>query len=490
MKIIQDNAHKTILEGAKTLYDAVASTLGPKGRNVLIKTAGGLTVTHDGVTVANAVNPEKNSYGVDLIKQSSNRMNDETGDGTTTVTVLTYELIKGLAERIDNGESPMMLKRELEGITPSLLAEIDSRTIDVDKNKLRQVASISAANDEIGELVSNIVWEVGADGTVLTELSKSSKTESEITTGMKINSGYTSPYFVSNDKTGEARLDDTHVLVYDGKIASFQDIVPLMEKLANAGHNKLAIFCESASHEALANLVLNYQKGIFSSLVVEVPSHATVSLSDVAARTGATVISTSAGKKLTQAEVTDLGLASKVSATQLATTIAGGDGDVTEYIDSLDKTDPKTKVRIAAIEGRVAVIRVGGVNETEIEERKYRIDDAILASQAALRSGIVAGGGSTLYTIGASHDNKVITSALQAPYHKLLDNAGITKQDIQNGQCVDVFTERVVDAVDAGIIDPAEVTKNALETALSVAAISITTGTILDTEASDENPAN
>lgn len=486
MKIFNKRTNKIVTDGAETLYKAVSSTLGPKGHNVLIRRYdGSLNVTHDGVTVANAVNPDGDDvYGVELIKQSANRMNDKTGDGTTTVTILTYELIKRLNRLTRFGKSPMVIKRELEELTPLLLDDVSARTLPVNKKKLAQVAEISSADESIGKLVSDVVWSVGASGSVLTEYAQSSKTTKDITTGMRISSGYASPHFISNKKSGEARIDDAPVLVFDGKINVFQDVLPIMGQLAEAGQSKLAIFCEEASNDVLANLVVNLQGGKFTSVVVEVPSHATSSLDDIAARTGAKVISVDGGMSLNRATMDMLGKARSVVSNQESTTIAGGYGDISKYIQTLDKKDDRTRQRIAAMEGRVAIIHVGGINETEIGERKDRIDDAILASQAALRSGIVAGGGSTLFSVSKwlkrTGTQGAIRKALRAPYKKLLRNAAIRYRNIEDGECIDVFTNRKVLAIESGIVDPAEVTRGALETALSVAAISITAGTILD----------
>jgi len=277
MKTIYDNADKIVLEGAETLYKAVKTTLGPRGKNVLIRDGDSLTITHDGVTVANAINPEDDSvYGVKLIKQASNKLNDEAGDGTTTVTVLAYHMIKELQQLSSGGINTMSIRKELEEVSELLIGAIKDKTTDVTPELLERVASISAADTEIGKLVAKVVGAVGADGAVVAEMTPSLKTTYELIDGCKLNYGFSSNNFITDEKQGTSNLDKPKVLVYNGKISSFQDLLPIMGKMADKTLNKLAIFCEEISDETLANLVLNKNKGVFISTVTQVPSYSTL----------------------------------------------------------------------------------------------------------------------------------------------------------------------------------------------------------------------
>jgi len=483
MKTIYSNADRTVLEGAETLYNAVKTTLGPRGKNVLIRNGDDLTITHDGVTVANAINPDDDSvYGVKLIKQASNKMNDEAGDGTTTVTVLAYHILKELVELSANGVNAMSIRKELEEVSNRLVQAIKNRTIDVTQELLEHVTTISSADAEIGKLVADVVGAVGSDGMIVTELTPSLHTTFELIDGCRLPYGFTSAHFANEGKT-TATLDKPRILVYNGKISSFQDLLPLMNKLTNEQLNTLAIFCEEISTEALANLILNKTKGVFISSVTEIPVYSSVTLGDVAAVTGSHLIDRGAGVSLQDATVEHLGSAERVVASATDTSIIGASGDITEYKTTLAE-DERSEARIAILEGRAAIIKIGGVNETDIEEKNYRIEDAIMAAKAAVRGGVVAGGGTTLVAIAnLLKDTPVqnaIKKALYMPYTILLENANIDYVEPVDSFVLNVTSGKSLPVLESGIIDPSEVTQQAVQTAISVASISVTTGVIID----------
>ena len=483
MKTIYKDADKTVLGGAETLYNAVKTTLGPRGKNVLIRNADDLTITHDGVTVANAINPDDDSvYGVKLIKQASNKMNDEAGDGTTTVTVLAYHILKELVELSAGGVNAMSIRKELEEVSDKLVQAIKDRTIDVTQELLEHVTTISAADAEIGKLVAEVVGAVGSDGMIVTELTPSLSTTYELIDGCRLPYGFTSAHFANEGKT-TATLDKPHVLVYNGKISSFQDLLPLMNKLADKQLNTLAIFCEEISTEALANLILNKSKGVFISSVTEIPVYSSVTLGDVAALTNSHLIDRGAGVSLQDATVEHLGSAERVVASATDTSIIGASGDITEYKTTL-ADDERSEARIAILEGRAAIIKIGGVNETDIEEKNYRIEDAIMAAKAAVRGGIVAGGGTTLVAIAQLLEDTPVQNALKKalymPYTILLENADIDYVEPVENLVLNVTNGKSLPVLESGIIDPSEVTQQAVQTAISVASISVTTGVIID----------
>ena len=499
MKTIYKDADKTVLEGAETLYNAVKTTLGPRGKNVLIRNADDLTITHDGVTVANAINPDDDSvYGVKLIKQASNKMNDEAGDGTTTVTVLAYHILKELqalsAPKARNwlqaifnrnaisGINAMSIRKELEEVSGKLVQAIKDRTINVTQELLEHVTTISAADAEIGKLVAEVVGAVGSDGMIVTELTPSLSTTYELVDGCRLPYGFTSAHFANEGKT-TATLDKPLVLVYNGKISSFQDLLPIMNKLTDKQLNTLAIFCEEISTEALANLILNKSKGVFISSVTEIPVYSSVTLGDVAALTNSHLVDRGAGVSLQDATVEHLGSAERVVASATDTSIIGASGDITEYKTTL-ADDERSEARIAILEGRAAIIKIGGVNETDIEEKNYRIEDAIMAAKAAVRGGIVAGGGTTLVAIAQLLEDTPVQNALRKalymPYTILLENANIDYVEPVENLVLNVTNGKSLPVLESGIIDPSEVTQQAVQTAISVASISVTTGVIID----------
>ena len=482
MKTIYSNADKTVLEGAETLYNAVKTTLGPRGKNVLIRNGDDLTITHDGVTVANAINPDDDSvYGVKLIKQASNKMNEDAGDGTTTVTVLAYHILKELIELSNSGVNAMSIRKELEEVSEKLVEAIKDKTIDVTQELLEHVTTISAADAKIGKLVADVVGAVGADGMVVTELTPSMHTEYELVDGCRLPYGFISSHF-ANEGKNTATLERPLVLVYNGKIASFQDLLPIMELIAQANLNTLAIFCEEISTEALANLILNKKKGVFISSVTEVPKYSTVTLEDIAALTGSKVVDRNAGTSMKEATLEHLGNVERVVASPTETSIIGG-ADLTEYKKSISD-DERAEGRIAILEGRAAIIKIGGINETDIEEKNYRIEDAIMAAKAAVRGGVVAGGGTTLVAIANTLEDTPVQNALRKalymPYTILLENAGIDYVEPTENFVLNVTNGESLPVLESGIIDPSEVTQQAVQTAISVASISVTTGAIID----------
>jgi chaperonin GroEL len=527
-KIISDGeARKRVLEGAEELYNAVRVTMGPKGRNVVIgRSYGGPSVTHDGVTVARAIDIKQDKdddtlgrgVGAELVKQAASQTGDHVGDGTTTATVLTYHILSEAHRMIEAGHNPMDLKKGLDEAAAKIIGQISgmSEKIANDKAKIAQVATISAGDSEIGELIADVIEAVGEEGSVTVEQSQTLGLEKEVVEGFKLDGGYVSPYMVTDTTRMEAVYDKPLILITNKKISSIQDILPLLEKVAQAGKKDLVIMAEDVEGEALATLILNRIKGVFNTLAIKAPSYGErrqAILEDTAILTGATVINDDRGITFENAGIDMLGSARKIIATKDGATIIEGAGNAKEIeervmqikaqADNAPSEFEKEKLdeRLAALVGKVAVIKVGGATETEIGEKKDRVDDAVAATKAAVAEGIVSGGGVTLVDlsktidiaptrVGSSADagKLILKNALQQPFKQLMSNAGLNAEEKlakvldskQPGHGFNVnHPEKLIDLKAEGVVDPAKVTREAVQNAVSVAGTAMTMGALI-----------
>lgn len=523
-----DEARDKVLSGAKQLYDAVKVTFGPKGKNVVIeKSYGGPTITHDGVTVAEAVDlgaTEENlgeAIGAKLVKSAAQKLNKVAGDGTTTVTVLTYNIMAEANKLIAAGVNPMELRRGIEKAGAKIVAEIDkdAEQIAGDSDKVAEVATISAGDAAIGKMIAEVISKIGKDGVVTVEAGQGLEMEEEIVEGFTYDKGYSSPFFVTDVNRQEAVFEKPLVLLTTEKISSGNDILPILEKIAQSGRKDLVIIAEEVEGEALSMLVLNKLKGTFNSLVLKAPSFGDRRkdvLEDIAVLTDATVVSSDKGLKLDEVGLEVLGSAGKVIATKDETTIIKGAGDTAAVKERISLIESQAGIatsdyergelekRAAALAGKVAVIKVGGASETEIDEKKFRVDDAVAATKAALSEGIVAGGGVTLVNLASKLDasdpgERIVQNALKAPFIHIMENAGLNSQALlaqveaaKPGQGINVMEPEkgLVDLKKSGVIDPARVTREAVQSATSIAATAITMGAlIVDVpEKEDANP--
>ncbi len=512
-----DQARDKVLSGAKQLYDAVKVTFGPKGQNVVIeKSYGNPTITHDGVTVAEAVDlgsTEANlgeQIGAKLIKSAAQKLNKVAGDGTTTVTVLTYNILNEANKLIAAGVNPMELRKGIEQAGQEIVQKINqtAEKIAGDDKKVAEVATISAGDPEIGKLIADVISKIGKDGIVTVEAGQGLEMEQEIVEGFSYDKGYSSPFFVTDVNRQEAIFDKPLILLTDKKISSSSEILPILEKVAQSGHKDLVIIAEEVSGEALSLLVLNKLKGVFNSLVLKAPAFGDRRkeiLEDIAVLTNATVISEDKGMKLEDTEVSALGSAKKIIATKDSSTIISGAGKQSAVSDRIELIKSQANLatsdydreqyekRAAALSGKVAVIKVGGATETEIDEKKYRVDDAVAATKAALDEGIVTGGGITLVNLADQLEEKdagakIVKNALKAPLLHILENAGLNAQALlaavenaKPGQGINVMEPEkgLQDLKKAGVIDPARVTREAVQNAISIAATAITMGALI-----------
>jgi chaperonin GroEL len=533
-----EDARRRVLGGARLLYEAVKTTMGPKGRNVVIsKTYGAPTVTHDGVTVAKGVDiadvdDETLGYkvGAELIKQAASKMNDVAGDGTTTVTVLTYHILNEANKLIAAGHNPMLLRKGLEAAAHDVLKKLDGLTENIagKKSRVAEVATISAGDAEIGALIADVMESVGKDGVVTVEEGQGLHLESEVVEGFTFNRGFVSAYMVTDAARLEAVYNKPAIIITDKKITTIAEFLPILEKLAEKGEKNLILIAEDIEGEALGTLILNKLKGVFNCVAVKSPEFGDRRkdvLNDIATLTGATVISEEQGYTFDNVGLEVIGRARKVIVTKDDTTIiegAGASSDVKARIKQIAAQAAATKStyekeslqkRQAALGGKVAVIKVGGATETEIEEKKFRVDDAVHAVKAALDEGIVAGGGVTQIELAdlIKHDEKLIVGAdgvafnngkfllkraLEQPFRILMDNAGINADEwlpqlraAKAGFGVDVNNpDKLVDLKKVGVIDPKRVTREAIQNAVSIAGTGMTMGALV-VDVPDPKPA-
>jgi len=517
-----EDARRRLLAGAEILFNAVKTTMGPKGRNVVIsKSFGSPTVTHDGVTVAKGIElPEDDEnlgykVGAELIKQAASKMNDVAGDGTTTVTVLTYHILNEANKLIAAGHNPMQLRKGLEKAAEGVIAKLRTMREDIagDKKRVAEVATISAGDAAIGELIADVIEKVGKDGVVTVEEGQGLVMESEVVEGFTFDRGFVSPYMVTDTARMEAVYDKPLVLITDKKISSVQEFLPILEKVAQTGKKDLVIIAEDVEGEALGTLILNRLKGVFNTLAIKAPAFGDRRkeiLEDIAILTGGQVITEDQGHTFENADISMLGTARRIIVDKDNSTIIEGAGSAKAVAARVEQISAQAgnasseyekenlEKRRAALEGKVAVIKVGGATETEIEEKKFRVDDAVAAVKAALDEGVVSGGGVTLVNLaGTITDDAtdstsagavLLKNALVQPFVQLMTNAGLNAQALlaqvqagKAGQGINVNDPDagLQDMKKAGVVDPARVTKEAILNAASIAGTAMTMGALV-----------
>jgi chaperonin GroEL len=530
--IFGEEARRKLKSGIDMVANAVATTLGPKGRNVAVdRKFGSPTITHDGVTVAKEIELEDpyENMGAQLLKEAATKTNDIAGDGTTTSTVLAHAIVTEGLKTLAAGANPMLLKRGIEAASKVVADEIRSQAVEITtKDEISHVATISAQDSAIGELIAEVMDKVGKDGVITVEESKGLEFEKEYVEGMQFDRGYISAYFITDTEHMEASIPEPYILIHDKKISAAADIVPILEKLVQIGKRDLVIIAEDIDGEALATLVLNKLRGMLNVLAVKAPGFGDrrkAMLGDIATLTGAQVISEETGRKLETVTIADLGRAEKIVSDKDNTTVIGGKGDdaaIKGRIDQIrieiDKTTSdydreKLQERLAKLSGGVAIIRVGAATETELKEKKHRVEDALSATRAAVEEGIVPGGGVALVNAIAavealklSNEDEqigvnIVRKALEVPMRKIAENAGkdgsVVVENIRREQKnkknkkigYDVIKDQYMDMVAGGVIDPAKVTRGALENAASIAAMILTTEALITDVPEKEKPA-
>lgn len=523
--LFNEEARRSLERGVNALADAVKVTLGPKGRNVVLeKKFGAPTITNDGVTIARDIELEDpfENMGAQLVKEVSIKTNDVAGDGTTTATVLAQAMINEGMRNVAAGANPMVLKKGIKKAVDVLVDELKNVSQKIETKAAKaQVASISAADDEIGNLIADAMEKVGDDGVITVEESKTMETHLETVEGMQFDRGYISPYMATDADKMEAVLSNPYVFITDRKITMIADIMPVLEKVVQNG-GELLIIAEDVEGEALATLVVNKLRGTFKAVAVKAPGFGDrrkAMLQDIATLTGATVISEEVGRKLDSASMADLGRAGQVRVTKELTTIVDGLGDkdaiaarvaqiraqIPETTSDFDKE--KLQERLAKLAGGVAVIKVGAATEVELKDKKLRIEDALNATRAAVAEGIVAGGGTALLQvqpalakIKATGDEKtgveIVKRAIEEPIRQIAYNAGLegavivdTIKRSRKGYGFNALTEEYVDMIEAGIVDPTKVTRSALQNAASIASMVLTTESIVADKPAKEGAA-
>jgi chaperonin GroEL len=528
--VFSEEARRSLIKGVDTLAKAVVTTLGPKGRNVALdRKFGSPTITHDGVTVAKEIDLEEpfENMGAQLLKEAATKTNDIAGDGTTTSTVLAHSIVTDGMKNLAAGANPMLLKLGIISAAEAIGKELSKSSIDVEtREDIANVASISAQDRTIGELIADVMDKVGKDGVITVEESKGLEFETDYVEGMQFDRGYLSPYFITDSEAMEANIEEPYILIHDKKISAAQDIVPILEKLVQIGKRELVIIAEDIDGEALATLVLNKLRGMLNVLAVKAPGFGDrrkAMLQDIAILTGGTVITEEMGRKLESVELEDLGKAEKVVSSKDDTTIISGKGDIKSIkgrieqirveIDksTSDYDREKLQERLAKLSGGVAIIRVGAATETELKEKKHRVEDALSATRAAVEDGIVPGGGVALINAMSVLDDlkmeytdaqigvSIVRNALEVPMRKIASNAGkegsVVLETVRRKQAetknnrlgYNVLTEEYTDMVKDGVIDPAKVTRGALENAASIAAMILTTEALI-TDIPEETP--
>jgi chaperonin GroEL len=530
--VFSEDARRRLKEGMDVVANAVSSTLGPKGRNVAVdRKFGSPTITHDGVSVAKEIELEDPfaNMGAQLLKEAAQKTNDIAGDGTTTSTVLAHAIVNEGLKALAAGYNPMLLKRGIEQATDEVVKSLKKMATKIDtKEEIASVATNSAADEEIGNLIADVMDKVGKDGVITVEESKSMQFEQEFVEGMQFDRGYISAYFITETEHMEAVINEPYILINEKKISAAQDIVPILEKLVQIGKRELVIIAEDIDGEALATLVLNKLRGMLNVLAVKAPGFGDrrkAMLQDIAILTGGTVISEETGRKLETATLQDLGKADKVTADKENTTIIGGkgkksavEGRINEIRAEIDKSTSdydkeKLQERLAKLSGGVAIIRVGAATETEMKEKKHRVEDALSAARAAVEEGIVPGGEISLINAsdaldkvkGESEEDQVginmVKKALEAPIRKLSANAGQDGSVIIDGVRrkakelknknigYNVLTGEFTDMIKDGVIDPVKVVRGALENAASIASMILTTEVLITDLPEKDKPA-
>ncbi len=531
--VFTEEARRKLKNGMDVVANAVGTTLGPKGRNVAIdRKFGSPTITHDGVSVAKEIELEDpfENMGAQLLKEAAQKTNDIAGDGTTTSTVLAHAIVSEGLKALAAGYNAMLLKRGIEKAADEIVGQLRKSAVSINTAEdIASVATNSAADVEIGKLIADVMDKVGKDGVITVEESKSMQFETEYVEGMQFDRGYISAYFVTDTEHMESVISDAYILINEKKISAAQDIVPILEKLVQIGKRELVIIAEDIDGEALATLVLNKLRGMLNVLAVKAPGFGDrrkAMLQDIAVLTGGTVISEETGRKLESVTLEDLGRAEKVSADKDNTTIIGGRGEASAIkgrIDQIrieidkstsDYDREKLQERLAKLSGGVAIIRVGAATETELKEKKHRVEDALSAARAAVEEGIVAGGEISLINASSVLDAikldsedaqmgvKIVRNALEAPIRKLAANAGQDGSVIIDGVRresaaknnknigYNVLTGEYTDMIKAGVIDPVKVVRGALENAASIAAMILTTDVLItDVPAKESAPA-
>ncbi|MDK6868142.1 chaperonin GroEL [Lactobacillus paragasseri] len=523
-----ENARRSLLKGVDKLADTVKTTLGPKGRNVVLeKSYGAPDITNDGVTIAKSIDLEDHfeNMGAKLVSEAAQKTNDIAGDGTTTATVLTQAIVREGMKNVTAGANPVGIRRGIETATKAAVDELHKISHKVStKDEIAQVASVSSASTEVGNLIADAMEKVGHDGVITIEESKGIDTELSVVEGMQFDRGYLSQYMVTDNDKMEADLDNPYILITDKKISNIQDILPLLQEIVQQGKS-LLIIADDVDGEALPTLVLNKIRGTFNVVAVKAPGFGDrrkAMLEDIAILTGGTVISSDLGLELKDTKIDQLGKAGKVTVTKDSTTIVEGAGSkdaISERVDQIKKQiadttsdfdREKLQERLAKLAGGVAVIKVGAATETELKERKYRIEDALNATRAAVEEGYVAGGGTALVDVmksiqgnvkGDSQDAQtgvnIVMKALGAPVRQIAENAGkdgavildhLEHEDPEIGY--NAATDKWENMVNAGIIDPTKVTRSALQNAASIAALLLTTEAVVaDAPEDDKNQA-
>lgn len=522
--LFDEEARRALGRGVDALANAVKVTLGPKGRNVVLdKKYGAPTITNDGVTIARDIELEDpfENMGAQLVKEVATKTNDIAGDGTTTATLLAQAMIQEGMRNVVAGANPMIVKKGIETAVKTLVEEIKSKAQKVEtKAKIAQVAAISSGDAEVGDLIAEAMEKVGKDGVITVEESKSMDTNLSVVEGMQFDRGYISPYMVTDTEKMEAVMDDPYVLITDRKISSVADILPVLEQVVKQG-KQIVIIAEDLDGEALATIVVNKLRGTFKALAVKAPGFGDrrkAMLEDIAILTGGTVISEEIGRKLDSVTLEDLGRARQVRSTKEETTIVDGAGDkaqIAARVDQLKKQiadttsdfdREKLQERLAKLSGGVAVVEIGAATEVEMKDKKYRVEDALNATRAAVEEGIVAGGGTTFIDILPALDKikvegdvkvgvEIVKRAIEAPVRQIAENAGLegsvvvdSVKKAGDGVGFNALENTYVDMIGAGIVDPAKVTRSALQNAASIAAMVLTTETLVTDKPEPEAP--
>ena len=510
-----EDARSSMLRGVDKLADTVKTTMGPKGRNVVLEQSYGTpTITNDGVTIAKSIELENHfeNMGAKLVSEVASKTNDIAGDGTTTATVLTQAIVNAGMKNVTSGANPVGIRRGIDQATEAAVEALKKMSHDVKtKDDIAQIASISAANPEVGKLIADAMEKVGNDGVITIEDSRGVETSVDVVEGMSFDRGYMSQYMVTDNDKMEADLDNPYILITDKKISNIQDILPLLQSVVQEGRS-LLIIADDITGEALPTLVLNKIRGTFNVVAVKAPGFGDrrkAQLQDIAVLTGGTVISDDLGMSLKDATVDQLGQANKVTVTKDSTTIVDGKGSkeaITERVDQIkqaiskstsDFDKEKLQERLAKLSGGVAVVKVGAATETELKEKKYRIEDALNATRAAVQEGFVPGGGTALVNVLPALDDikatgdeatgvNIVKDALEAPVRQIAENAGVEGSVIVNqlksekpGIGYNAADGKFEDMVEAGIVDPTKVTRSALQNAASVSALLLTTEAVV-----------